>query len=67
MSDWKEMAKRLNENQQRNLKNYAEQDFQANIRIKSIEELNRQTSEALSRARRKRSFEITPDSKGFDR
>lgn len=67
MSDWKDMAKRLRKNQERNLSDYPKQFSKSEERIKFLEEIEVEKARVLSNARRKRNIETPTSQKGFDR
>ena len=67
MPNWKDMAKRLRKNQERNLGDYAKQYSSSEERRKFLEQIEDEKSKALSNKRRKRNYEPPMNEKGFDR
>ena len=59
MSNWKDMAKRLRKNQERNLNDYAEQSSKSEERIEFLKQIEDEKAKVLSSSRRKRDFEKT--------
>lgn len=67
MSNWKDMAKRLRKNQEKNLGDYAKQYSSSEERRKFLEQIEDEKAKALSNTRRKRNYESLMNEKGFDR
>lgn len=71
MSNWKEMAKRLRKNQEKNKIDYTKQDSIIEKRIMFLKQIEDEKAKVLSSTRRKRNFETQTKSsssqKGFDR
>ena len=57
MSNWKDMAKRLKKNQERNLNDYAKQSSKSEERIKFLKQIEDEKAKVLSSTRRKRNYE----------
>ena len=67
MSNWKDMAKRLRENQERNLSDYEKQYSKADERKKFFKQMEVEQAKVLSNSRRKRNFEKTTVQKDFEK
>ena len=67
MSNWKDMAKRLRKNQERNLNDYAEQSSKSEERIKFLKQIEDEKAKVLSSSRRKRDFEKTTVQEDLER
>ena len=67
MSNWKDMAKRLRKNQEKNLNDYANQSSKSEERIKFLRQIEDEKAKVLSSARRKGNYEKPTNQKGFDR
>lgn len=67
MSNWKDMAKRLRKNQERNSSNFAKQSSKSEKRIEFLKQIEDEKAKVLSSARRKRSFETPTNQKGFEK
>ncbi len=67
MSNWKDMAKRLRKNQEKNLRDYDKQYSSSEERRKFLEQIGDEKAKALSNTRRKRNYESPMNEKGFDR
>ena len=67
MSNWKDMAKRLRENQERNLSDYEKQYSKAEERKKFFKQMEVEQAKVLSNSRRKRNFEKTTVQKDFEK
>ena len=57
MSNWKDMAKRLRKNQERNLDDYAKQSSKSEERMEFLKQIEDEKAKILSSSRRKRSYE----------
>ena len=57
MSNWKDMAKRLRKNQERNLNDYAKQSSKSEERIEFLKQIEDEKAKVLSSTRRKRNYE----------
>ena len=57
MSNWKDMAKRLRKNQERNLNDYAKQSSKSEERMEFLKQIEDEKAQILSSSRRKRNFE----------
>lgn len=57
MSNWKEMAKRLRGNQEKNQRDYAKQATKSEKRIRFLKQIEDEKTRQLSSKRRKRNFE----------
>ena len=67
MSNWKDMAKRLRKNQERNLNDYAEQSSKSEERIEFLKQIENEKAKVLSSSRRKRDFEKTTVQEDLER
>ncbi len=67
MSNWKDMAKRLKKNQERNLNDYAKQSSKSEERIKFLKQIEDEKAKVLSSSKRKRNYETPTNQKGFER
>ena len=67
MSNWKDMAKRLRKNQERNLNDYAEQSSKSEERIEFLKQIEDEKAKVLSSSRRKRNFEKTTVQEDLER
>ena len=67
MSNWKDMAKRLRKNQERNLNDYAEQSSKSEERIEFLKQIEDEKAKVLSNSRRKRNFEKTTIQEDLER
>ena len=67
MSNWKDMAKRLKKNQERNLNDYAKQSSKSEERIKFLKQIEDEKAKVLSSSRRKRDFEKTTVQEDLER
>ena len=67
MSNWKDMAKRLKKNQERNLNDYAEQSSKSEERIEFLKQIEDEKAKVLSSSRRKRDFEKTTVQEDLER
>lgn len=63
MANWKEGAKRLRENQEKNQRDYAKQATKSEERIMFLKRIEDEKARQLSNARRKRNFETPIESK----
>ncbi len=59
MSNWKDMAKQLRKNQERNLNDYAKQSSKSEERMEFLKQIEDEKAKVLSSSRRKRDFEKT--------
>ena len=57
MSSWKDMAKRLRKNQERNLNDYAKQSSKSEERMEFLKQIEDEKAKVLSSTRRKRNYE----------
>ena len=57
MSNWKDMAKRLRKNQERNLNDYAKQSSKSEERMEFLKQIEDEKAKVLSITRRKRNYE----------
>ena len=57
MSNWKDMAKRLRKNQERNLNDYSKQSSKSEERIEFLKQIEDEKAKVLSSTRRKRNYE----------
>lgn len=57
MSNWKDMAKRLRKNQERNLNDYAKQSSKSEERMEFLKQIEDEKAKVLSSTRRKRNYE----------
>ena len=67
MSNWKDMAKRLRKNQERNLGDFAKQSSKSEERIKFLKQIEDEKAKALSSSKRKRNYETPTNQNGFER
>ena len=67
MSNWKDMAKRLRKNQERNLGDFAKQSSKSEERIKFLKQIEDEKAKALSSSKRKRNYETPTNQKAFER
>ena len=67
MSNWKDMAKRLRKNQERNLNDYAEQSSKSEERIEFLKQIEDEKAKVLSSKKRKRDFEKTTVQEDLER
>ena len=67
MSNWKDMAKRLRKNQERNLNDYAEQSSKSEERIEFLKQIEDEKAKILSSSRKKRDFEKTTVQEDLER
>ena len=67
MSNWKDMAKRLKKNQERNLNDYAKQSSKSEERIEFLKQIEDEKAKVLSSSRRKRDFEKTTVQEDLER
>ena len=67
MSNWKDMAKRLRKNQERNLGDFAKQSSKSEERIKFLKQIEDEKAKALSSSKRKRNYETPTNQKSFER
>ena len=67
MSNWKDMAKRLKKNQERNLNDYAKQSSKSEERIKFLKQIEDEKAKVLSSSKRKKNYETQTNQKGFER
>ena len=67
MSNWKDMAKRLRKNQERNLNDYAKQSSKSEERIEFLKQIEDEKAKVLSNSRRKRNFEKTTIQEDLER
>ena len=67
MSNWKDMAKRLRKNQERNLNDYAEQSSKSEERIEFLKQIEDEKAKVLSSSRRKRDLEKTTVQEDLER
>ena len=67
MSNWKDMAKRLRKNQERNLNDYAKQSSKSEERIEFLKQIENEKAKVLSSSRRKRDFEKTTVQEDLER
>ena len=67
MSNWKDMAKRLRKNQEKNLNDYAKQSSKSEERIEFLKQIENEKAKVLSSTRRKRNYETPANQKGFER
>ncbi len=59
MSNWKDMAKRLRKNQEKNLSDYAKQSSKSEERIKFLRQIEDKKAKVLSSTRKKRNYKKT--------
>ena len=59
MSNWKDMAKRLRKNQERNLGDFAKQSSKSEERIKFLRQIEDKKAKVLSSTRKKRNYKKT--------
>ena len=57
MSNWKDMAKRLRKNQERNLDDYVKQSSKSEERMEFLKQIEDEKAKILSSSRRKRNYE----------
>ena len=57
MSNWKDMAKRLRKNQERNLNDYVKQSSKSEERMEFLKQIEDEKAKVLSSTRRKRNYE----------
>lgn len=57
MSNWKDMAKILRKNQERNLNDYVKQSSKSEERIEFFKKIEDEKAKVLSSTRRKRNYE----------
>ncbi len=67
MSNWKDVAKRLRKNQERNLNDYAKQSSKSEERIEFLKQIENEKAKVLSSSRRKRDFEKTTVQEDLER
>ena len=67
MSNWKDVAKRLRKNQERNLNDYAKQSSKSEERIEFLKQIEDEKAKVLSSSRRKRDFEKTTVQEDLER
>ncbi len=67
MSNWKDMAKRLRKNQERNLNDYAKQSSKSEERMEFLKQIEDEKAKILSSSRRKRNFEKTTVQEDLER
>ena len=67
MSNWKDMAKRLRKNQERNLNDYAKQSSKSEERMEFLKQIEDEKAKILSSSRRKRDFEKTTVQENLER
>ena len=67
MSNWKDMAKRLRKNQERNLNDYAMNSSKSEERIEFLKQIEDEKAKVLSSSRRKRDFEKTTVQEDLER
>ena len=67
MSNWKDMAKRLRKNQERNLDDYAKQSSKSEERMEFLKQIEDEKAKILSSSRRKRNFEKTTVQEDLER
>ena len=67
MANWKDMAKRLRKNQERNLNDYAKQSSKSEERIEFFKKIEDEKAKVLSSSRRKRDFEKTTVQEDLER
>ena len=67
MSNWKDMAKRLRKNQERNLNDYAKQSSKSEERMEFLKQIEDEKAQILSSSRRKRNFEKTTVQEDLER
>ena len=67
MSNWKDVAKRLRKNQERNLNDYAKQSSKSEERIEFLKQIEDEKEKVLSNSRRKRDFEKTTVQEDLER
>lgn len=67
MSNWKDMAKRLRKNQERNLNDYAKQSSKSEERMEFLKQIEDEKAKILSSSRRKRDFEKTTVQEDLER
>ena len=67
MSNWKDMAKQLRKNQERNLNDYAKQSSKSEERMEFLKQIEDEKAKVLSSSRRKRDFEKTTVQEDLER
>ena len=67
MANWKDMAKRLRKNQERNLNDYAKQSSKSEERIEFLKQIEDEKAKILSSSRKKRDFEKTTVQEDLER
>lgn len=67
MSNWKDMAKRLRKNQEKNLSDYAKQSSKSEERMEFLKQIEDEKAKVLSSSRRKRDFEKTAVQEDLER
>ena len=67
MSNWKDMAKQLRKNQERNLNDYAKQSSKSEERIEFLKQIEDEKAKILSNSRRKRNSEKTTVQEDLER
>ena len=67
MSNWKDVAKRLRKNQERNLNDYAKQSSKSEERIEFLKQIEDEKAKILSSSRKKRDFEKTTVQEDLER
>ena len=67
MSNWKDMAKRLRKNQERNLNDYAKQSSKSEERIEFLKQIEDEKAKILFSSRKKRDFEKTTVQEDLER
>ena len=67
MSNWKDMAKQLRKNQERNLNDYAKQSSKSEERMEFLKQIEDEKAKVLSSSRRKRDFEKTAVQEDLER
>mgnify|MGYP006072238017 FL=1 len=67
MSNWKDVAKRLRKNQERNLNDCAKQSSKSEERIEFLKQIENEKAKVLSSSRRKRDFEKTTVQEDLER
>ena len=67
MQNWKDMAKRLRKNQERNLNDYAKQSSKSEERIEFLKQIEDEKAKILFSSRKKRDFEKTTVQEDLER
>ena len=67
MANWKDMAKRLRKNQERNLNDYAKQSSKSEERMEFLKQIEDEKAKILSSSRKKRDFEKTTVQEDLER